>query len=186
MASTSPWLILLKKLLFSSFYLRHTIGRMAKSTNLFLVGLMGAGKSTIGRQLAKSLGCEFIDSDHEIEARTGANIPLIFDVEGEAGFRQREKKIIDDLTQREHIVLATGGGVVLDPENRAHLHARGLVVYLYATVDQHLARTTKNRKHPQKQTTKPQTHNKKHKQKHNPHKHKNTKHNNNTGRRTVK
>src|SRR3569623_1180297 len=123
-----PWralrhgFFLLKKLLFSSFYLRHTIGRMAKSTNLFLVGLMGAGKSTIGRQLAKSLDCEIIDSDHEIEARTGANIPLIFDVEGEAGFRQREKKIIDDLTQREHIVLATGGGVVLDPENRAHLH----------------------------------------------------------------
>src|SRR3569832_1634370 len=155
MASTSPWLFLLKKLLFSSFYLRHTIGRMAKSTNLFLVGLMGAGKSTIGRQLAKSLGCEFIDSDHEIEARTGANIPLIFDVEGEAGFRQREKKIIDDLTQREHIVLATGGGVVLDPENRAHLHARGLVVYLYATVDQLLARTAKDRNRPLLQTANP-------------------------------
>jgi len=128
---------------------------MAKSTNLFLVGLMGAGKSTIGRQLAKSLGCEFIDSDHEIEARTGANIPLIFDVEGEAGFRQREKKIIDDLTQREHIVLATGGGVVLDPENRAHLHARGLVVYLYATVDQLLARTAKDRNRPLLQTANP-------------------------------
>src|SRR3569832_914950 len=114
---------------------------MTKPSNLFLIGLMGAGKSTIGRQLAKSLGCEFIDSDHEIEARTGANIPLIFDVEGEAGFRQREKKVIDDLTRREHIVLATGGGVVLDADNRAHLRARGFVVYLYATVDQLLART---------------------------------------------
>ena len=128
---------------------------MAKSTNLFLVGLMGAGKSTIGRQLAKSLDCEFIDSDHEIEARTGANIPLIFDVEGETGFRQREKKVIDDLTQREHIVLATGGGVVLDAENRAHLHARGLVVYLYATVDQLLARTAKDRNRPLLQTANP-------------------------------
>src|SRR3569832_2890111 len=93
---------LLKKLLFSSFYLLHTIGRMAKSTNLFLVCLMGAGKSTIGRQLAKSLGCEFIDSDHEFEARTGANIPLILEDEGEAGFRQREKKNNDNQTQREH------------------------------------------------------------------------------------
>lgn len=128
---------------------------MAKSTNLFLVGLMGAGKSTIGRQLAKSLGCEFIDSDHEIEGRTGASIPLIFDIEGEAGFRQREKKIIDDLTQREGIVLATGGGVVLDPENRAHLHTRGFVVYLYATIDQLLARTTKDRNRPLLQTADP-------------------------------
>ena len=128
---------------------------MAKPTNLFLIGLMGAGKSTIGRQLAKSLGCEFIDSDHEIEARTGANIPLIFDVEGEAGFRQREKKVIDDLTRREHIVLATGGGVVLDADNRAHLRARGFVVYLYATVDQLLVRTAKDRNRPLLQTAAP-------------------------------
>src|SRR3569832_1884950 len=118
---------------------------MTKPSNLFLIGLMGAGKSTIGRQLAKSLGCEFIDSDHEIEARTGANIPLIFDVEGEAGFRQREKKVIDDLTRREHIVLATGGGVVLDADNRAHLRARGFVVFLSATVDQLLGRAAGGR-----------------------------------------
>lgn len=128
---------------------------MSKSTNLFLVGLMGAGKSTIGRQLAKSLGRAFVDSDHEIEARTGASIPLIFDVEGEAGFRQREKKVIDDLTGRESIVLATGGGVVLDAENRAHLKARGLVVYLYATVEQLLARTAKDRNRPLLQTADP-------------------------------
>jgi len=128
---------------------------MTKPSNLFLIGLMGAGKSTIGRQLAKSLGCEFIDSDHEIEARTGANIPLIFDVEGEAGFRQREKKVIDDLTRREHIVLATGGGVVLDADNRAHLRARGFVVYLYATVDQLLVRTAKDRNRPLLQTADP-------------------------------
>src|SRR3569832_2498515 len=110
MASTSPWLFLLKKLLFSSFYLRHTIGRMAKSTNLFLVGLMGAGKSTIGRQLAKSLGCEFIDSDHEIEARTGANIPLIFDVEGEAGGRRRGGGGGGGRARRGRGGRATGGG----------------------------------------------------------------------------
>jgi len=128
---------------------------MAKSVNIFLVGLMGAGKSTIGRHLAKSLGLEFVDSDHEIERRTGANIPLIFDVEGEAGFRQREKKIIAELTQREGIVLATGGGVVLDPDNRACLRERGKVIYLYATVAQLLARTAKDRNRPLLQTTDP-------------------------------
>ena len=116
--------------------------------NIFLIGLMGAGKSTIGRQLAKELGWDFVDSDHEIEARTGASIPLIFDVEGEAGFRLREKKVIDELTRRERIVLATGGGVVLDPENRAHLAARGTVVYLSATADQLFARTAKDRNRP--------------------------------------
>ncbi|MEJ2572917.1 MAG: shikimate kinase, partial [Gammaproteobacteria bacterium] len=109
---------------------------MTQTNNIFLVGLMGAGKSTIGRHLAKSLGMEFVDSDHELERRTGASIPLIFDVEGEAGFRQREKKLIDELTQRNRIVLATGGGVVLDPDNRAWLRERGRVIYLYATVEQ--------------------------------------------------
>src|SRR3569832_1882898 len=89
MASTSPWLFLLKKLLFSSFYLRHTIGRMAKSTNLFLVGLMGAGKSTIGRQLAKSLGCEFIDSDQGVGARGGGGGPRGGGGGGGAGGRRR-------------------------------------------------------------------------------------------------
>ena len=128
---------------------------MGKIQNIFLVGLMGAGKSTIGRHLAKSLGLEFVDSDHEIERRTGANIPLIFDVEGEAGFRQREKKVIDELTQRDGVVLATGGGAVLDPESRAWMRGRGKVIYLYATVDQLLARTAKDRNRPLLQTTDP-------------------------------
>ncbi|MEJ2653359.1 MAG: shikimate kinase AroK [Gammaproteobacteria bacterium] len=116
---------------------------------------MGAGKSTIGRHLAKSLGMEFVDSDHELERRTGASIPLIFDVEGEAGFRQREKKLIDELTQRTRIVLATGGGVVLDPDNRAWLRERGRVIYLYATVEQLLTRTAKDRNRPLLQTADP-------------------------------
>jgi len=128
---------------------------MTHTNNIFLVGLMGAGKSTIGRHLAKSLGLEFVDSDHEIERRTGANIPLIFDIEGEAGFRQREKKIIDELTQRNGIVLATGGGVVLDPDNRACLRERGQVIYLYARVEQLLARTAKDRNRPLLQTPDP-------------------------------
>lgn len=123
--------------------------------NIFLVGLMGAGKSTIGRHLAKSLGLEFVDSDHEIERRTGASIPLIFDVEGENGFRQREKKIIDELTKREGIVLATGGGVVLDHDNRTWLRERGRVIYLFATVGQLLARTAKDRNRPLLQTPDP-------------------------------
>jgi shikimate kinase len=128
---------------------------MGKKYNIFLVGLMGAGKSTIGRHLAKSLGLEFVDSDHEIERRTGASIPLIFDVEGEAGFRQREKKVIDELSRRSGIVLATGGGVVLDADNRARLRERGQVVYLYATVEQLLARTAKDRNRPLLQTADP-------------------------------
>ncbi len=128
---------------------------MKTARNIFLIGLMGAGKSTIGRQLAKELGWDFVDSDHEIEARTGASIPLIFDVEGEAGFRQREKKVIEELTQRERTVLATGGGVILDPENRAQLAAHGLVVYLRATVDQLFARTAKDRSRPLLQTPDP-------------------------------
>jgi len=128
---------------------------MTPSNNIFLVGLMGAGKSTIGRHLAKSLGLEFVDSDHEIERRTGASIPLIFDVEGESGFRQREKKVIDELSLRNGIVLATGGGVVLDPDNRARLRERGRVVYLYATVEQLLARTAKDRNRPLLQTADP-------------------------------
>ena len=126
-----------------------------RDSNIFLVGLMGAGKSTIGRHLAKSLGLEFVDSDHEIERRTGASIPLIFDVEGENGFRQREKKIIDELTQREGIVLATGGGVVLDQDNRNWLRERGRVIYLFATVEQLLARTAKDRNRPLLQTPDP-------------------------------
>ena len=123
--------------------------------SLFLVGPMGAGKSTIGRQLAKSLSCIFLDSDKEVEDRTGVGIPLIFELEGEAGFRARERGVIDDLTQRAGIVLATGGGAVLDPENRQHLRGRGQVIYLETSVDQQLARTARDRNRPLLQTENP-------------------------------
>lgn len=126
-----------------------------KPDNIFLVGPMGAGKTTIGRQLAKSLGLDFVDSDHEIENRTGVGIPLIFEVEGEAGFRRREREMIDELTRRGNIVLATGGGAVLDAANRAHLSARGQVVYLHASLEHLLKRTAKDRNRPLLQTDNP-------------------------------
>ena len=109
---------------------------------------MGAGKTTIGRLLAQKLKLEFIDSDQEIEARTGADIPWIFDVEGEAGFRDREQRVIAELTQRDGILLATGGGVVLQPENRLALAGRGIVVYLYTSLEQQLERTGRDRHRP--------------------------------------
>lgn len=102
---------------------------------------MGSGKTAVGRQLSKRFGMEFVDSDQEVERRTGVDIPYIFDKEGEAGFRCREKEVIEDLTQRHGIVLATGGGVVLDAENRAHLSVSGLVIYLDTSVDEQLRRT---------------------------------------------
>jgi shikimate kinase len=98
--------------------------------NICLVGMMGAGKTTVGRQLAKRLGRRFVDADHEIEARTGVRIPTIFEIEGEAGFRRREAETIDALTREHGLVLATGGGAVLDPSNRRRLKESGLVVYL--------------------------------------------------------
>ncbi len=125
------------------------------SGSFFLVGPMGAGKSTIGRQLARSLGLEFIDSDREIEARTGVDIPLIFELEGEDGFRHREQDIIDTLTQRQGIVLATGGGAVLSSTNRRHLASRGLVIYLHTSVNQQLQRTAHDRNRPLLQTDNP-------------------------------
>lgn len=116
---------------------------------------MGAGKTTIGRQLADLLRWEFVDSDHEIEARTGANIPWIFDIEGEEGFRLREEHVIDILTQRRHIVLATGGGAVMRAENRRHLHERGTVVYLETPVERQLERTARDHNRPLLQTPNP-------------------------------
>jgi shikimate kinase len=123
--------------------------------SFFLTGPMGAGKSTIGRQLAKQLGLPFLDSDHEIESRTGVDIPLIFELEGESGFRKREAAVIDELTRLPNILLATGGGAVLDPVNRGHLRTRGRVIYLHATVDQQLKRTQKDRHRPLLQTENP-------------------------------
>ncbi len=109
---------------------------------------MGAGKSAVGRQLARMLHLAFMDSDDEIENRTGVDIPFIFEKEGEDGFRKRESKVIDDLSKMDAVVLATGGGAVIKAENRSHLGGRGLVVYLYTTVDQQLARTKKGRERP--------------------------------------
>ena len=103
---------------------------MRSADNIFLVGMMGAGKTTIGRQLAQRLKMRFVDCDHEIEARTGVHIPLIFEIEGEEGFRKRETQVLADLTRERGLVLATGGGAVLGAENRANLAANGLVVYL--------------------------------------------------------
>lgn len=116
---------------------------------------MGAGKSTIGRLLAKELRLSFKDSDKEIEQRTGANIPWIFDVEGEAGFREREQAVIGELCELDGVVLATGGGAVLRPENRLALRAGGRVVYLHTSVDQQLDRTSRDRNRPLLRTANP-------------------------------
>ncbi len=116
--------------------------------SVFLVGPMGAGKTTIGRLLAKQLGREFIDSDWYIEAQTGADIPWIFAKEGELGFRERETRAIDELTQQSQIVLATGGGAVMRSDNRDFLHQRGVVIYLNAPVDIQMSRTAKDKSRP--------------------------------------
>lgn len=116
---------------------------------------MGAGKTTIGRLLSSELGMEFVDSDKYIEERCGATIPWIFDMEGEAGFRDREEQAIDQLTLRSGVVLATGGGVVMRDLNREHLSSRGVVVYLCTSVEQQIARTAKDKNRPLLQTANP-------------------------------
>jgi shikimate kinase len=121
---------------------------MKQPKNIFLIGPMGAGKSAVGRHLARTLHLTFVDSDDEIESRTGVDIAFIFEKEGEAGFRKREAAVIDDLTRLDNVVLATGGGAVIEPENRSHLGGRGFVVYLFTTVDQQVARTQKGRERP--------------------------------------
>lgn len=128
---------------------------MSRKDNIFLVGLMGAGKTTVGRLLAKQLGKTFIDADHEIEARTGVKIPVIFEIEGEEGFRRREEAVIAELTQLNDIVLGTGGGAVLSPKNRELLHSRGIVVYLRGTPEQLYERTRHDRNRPLLQTADP-------------------------------
>ena len=121
---------------------------MPKLHRIFLVGPMGAGKSTIGKYLAQHLKLRFADTDAEIEARTGADIPWIFDVEGEAGFREREQQVVEEMTLWDDVVLATGGGVVTRQENRQALAGRGYVVYLYATVEEQVRRTRRDRRRP--------------------------------------
>jgi len=121
---------------------------MERSTSIYLVGMMGAGKSTVGRWLARRLKLRFFDSDHEVERRCGVKIPVVFDIEGEAGFRSREAQVIDELTGLESIVLATGGGAVLQAENRERLAARGLVAYLHARPEDLYARVRHDRNRP--------------------------------------
>jgi shikimate kinase len=121
---------------------------MKSSTSVYLVGPMGAGKSTIGRLLAAELRLEFKDTDKEIEDRSGVDIPWIFDMEGEEGFRNRETAMLEELTQLDKVLLATGGGIVMRPENRHLLSARGRVVYLKASIDEQVKRTGRDNKRP--------------------------------------
>ncbi len=123
--------------------------------NFFLVGLMGAGKTTVGRALARLTGKQFLDSDHEIEARTGVRVPIIFEIEGEAGFRAREVEIIAELAALHDIVLATGGGAILNPANREALKRNGFVIYLRANVDDLYQRTCHDKNRPLLQTADP-------------------------------
>lgn len=128
---------------------------MQTPARLFLVGMMGAGKSTIGRLLARAIGFAFVDADREIESRSGVPIATIFELEGEQGFRRREAMILDELTQRPAIVLATGGGAVLLEENRRNLKSRGLVIYLQAGADEIARRTSHDKLRPLLQTADP-------------------------------
>ena len=116
--------------------------------NYFLIGPMGAGKTSVGRHLAELIKLDFVDSDTEIEARTGVDIAYIFEKEGEEGFRRREKKIIDEISSREGVVLATGGGAIMDVENRKNLSSRGYVIYLYTNVKKQVERVKKGRERP--------------------------------------
>lgn len=127
----------------------------AQSGSIFLIGMMGVGKTTIGRLLAQATGLEFVDCDREIEARAGVSVTTIFEVEGEEGFRRREAALLEELTQRRGIVLATGGGAVLREDNRRALRERGLVVYLHSTVDEILRRTRADTARPLLQTENP-------------------------------
>lgn len=122
------------------------------NTNIILVGMMGAGKTTIGKALANSLGKEFVDSDHEIQERTGVKIPVIFEIEGETGFRKRESEVLIELVKKNNIILATGGGAVLSQENRQLLKHNGIVIYLRASVNDLCRRTRHDKNRPLLQT----------------------------------
>ncbi len=128
---------------------------MSRFENIYLVGLMGAGKTTIGRQLARSLKLPFYDSDKAIEESTGVDIPTIFEFEGEEGFRDREQKMLQQLTKMDGIVLATGGGAVLREENRQLLKENGFIVYLQCSVDRILERTRRDTQRPLLNTADP-------------------------------
>jgi shikimate kinase len=128
---------------------------MSAVNRVFLVGPMGAGKTTIGRLLADELGLEFKDADREIEVRSGVDIPWIFDREGEAGFRQREAAVLEELGQLDRVLISTGGGAILLPGNRELMRARGTVVYLHTSVEEQARRTGRDRKRPLLQTDDP-------------------------------
>jgi len=134
---------------------QHTDGSLANNGNIFLVGLMGAGKTSVGRMLARRMNKEFLDADTEVEKITGVKIPVIFEIEGESGFRAREEKMIDQLTAMNGIVLATGGGAVISPENRTLLKRRGRVIYLRAAPEDLWRRTRRDRNRPLLQTADP-------------------------------
>ena len=128
---------------------------MRTRSNIFLVGPMGAGKTTVGKRLADLRGLHFADSDHEVEQRTGVDIAFIFEKEGESGFRKRERQVIAELTASQGVVLATGGGAVLEAENRQHLSGRGFVVYLRASIEHQLRRTGRTDSRPLLQSGNP-------------------------------
>ncbi len=130
---------------------------MKSQTNIFLIGMPGAGKTTVGRALARRMAKTFHDSDHEIEARTGVAVRVIFEIEGEPGFRKRESETIDRMTQMENVVLATGGGAILDPANRECLASRGFVVYLHAQPRELWHRTRRDNARPLLQGADPRT-----------------------------
>ncbi len=129
--------------------------RMPDKGNIYLIGPMGAGKTAVGKQLALQLGLEFLDADAEIERRTGVDIGYIFEKEGEAGFRERERNMIAELSELRQTVIATGGGAVLDPGTRARLVATGTVIYLRTSIEEQLRRTGQSRKRPLLNTENP-------------------------------
>jgi shikimate kinase/3-dehydroquinate synthase len=140
-----------------SNYPIQTLSREVRS-NIFLVGMMGAGKTTIGKLLAHSLDKTFFDSDREIQKRTGVSIPVIFEIEGEAGFRKRETEVLSELVKSENIVLSTGGGAVLSATNRELLGRHGTVIYLRASIDDLWRRTRQDKNRPLLQTANPRKH----------------------------